>query len=154
MNDTDIKKLIIKTAKEFLEKTGLIAQDISLEKSGEYWRVKVTLPVDVSGMLVGRGGKTLYSFQLILSLIIQNQLGEWQPITVDVNNYRRERRETLKKMALNAAQKVKFSGQAVTLSYLPSPERRVVHQYLNDDPEVTTESVGEGRNRYLMIKPA
>ena len=115
--------------------------------------VNLILPAAESGILIGSHGEMLYSFQTILSLMIYQQKKTWIPLAVNVNNYREERESALQQLALNAAQKVKFSNQSVILSYLSPLERRFVHLALADHPEVKTESVGEGRNRRLMIKP-
>lgn len=105
-----------------------------------------------SSLLIGYHGESLASLQLIISLLVYKKLGEWQRIVLDVNGWRGEREEYLEKLALNLAQKVKFSGQPVQLPALPASERRIVHLYLKDHPDVVTYSEGEGRQRRLIIK--
>jgi spoIIIJ-associated protein len=56
-------------------------------------------------------------------------------------------------MALSAAQKAKFSNQAQALPTMNSAERRMIHLALADNPEVTTESEGEGGYRRVVVKP-
>lgn len=105
------------------------------------------------GVLIGHHGETIFSLQLIISLLCYKRLGEWQRILVNVGDWREKRIEALKKMALSATQRVKFSGEEVILPHLNAGERRTIHLYLADHPDVTTESVGEGEERRLVIKP-
>ncbi len=105
------------------------------------------------GILIGYHGETLSSFQLILSLVVYKKTGTWQKIIVDAGDYRQKRAEALKKIALNTAQKVKFTGKPQILPHFNSAERRLIHLCLADHPEVVTESQGEGSARRLVVKP-
>ena len=127
--------------------------EVAVEEDQENQAVKVKIKTDNPGVLIGFHGKTLSAFQLILGLMVYRKLGEWQKIVVDVNGYREEQVERLKKIALNAAQKVKFSGQPVALSPMTSFERRIIHLALNDFAGVETVSEGEGSQRHVVIRP-
>ena len=74
-------------------------------------------------------------------------------IFIDVDGWRRQKEEKLKKMALAIAEKVSTSGRPESLYNLRSSDRRVVHTTLTNHPRVTTLSEGEGVDRYLIIKP-
>jgi len=145
--------LIKQLSEELLFHLGLNPQSVELVETESNLQITIQLPAQESGMLVGWHGQALSSYQLLLSLMIYNQLGEWQPITVDINGYLQERQQQLERLALNTAQKVKFSGQVVSLSRLSAAERRQIHIALADHPEVVTESIGEGRERCLLVKP-
>jgi len=95
----------------------------------------------------------LAAFQLILSLVINKKLETWTRILVNVNDYRQKREESLKMVALNAAQKVKFSNEAAVLTNLSPSERRIIHLTLADHPDVESLSEGQGQERRLVIKP-
>ena len=97
--------------------------------------------------------EAVFSFQLVLALIIYKKLGRWLSLAVDIEGWRQKREEELKKLALNSAQKVKFSGKEVILSQLNPAERRIIHLILADSQEVETESQGEGDQRVLIIRP-
>jgi len=71
----------------------------------------------------------------------------------DVNNYRQERENLIAELARAAAKKVLQTKEKVTLPAMNSYERRLVHVELAVHPSVTTESAGEGRERYVIIKP-
>jgi len=78
--------------------------------------------------------------------------GEHPPF-FDINNYRQERENLIAELARAAAKKVLFTKQDVSLPAMNSYERRLVHVELAVHPEVKTESVGEGKERYVIVKP-
>ncbi len=127
--------------------------EITVEEDKENEALKVILKVEEPGHLIGFHGKTLSAIQLILGLMLFHQLGEWQRILIDINEYRQEQEERLQKIALNAGQKAKMSGQPVALSPMTPYERRIIHITLSEDPAVKTESTGEASRRYVVISP-
>ena len=84
--------------------------------------------------------------------MIAKKNGEPAPF-FDINNYRQERENLITELARAAAKKVLFTKQEVSLPAMNSYERRLVHVELAMHPEVTTESIGEGKERYVVIKP-
>ncbi len=73
--------------------------------------------------------------------------------TIDINNYRKERERLILELAKAAAQKAVTTKQAVLLPAMNPYERRLIHVELSIRPDVKTESVGEGRERGVSIKP-
>jgi len=145
-----IIKLIDKYLREILE--GLkVEASFKLEEKEEV--IFVNLETPTPGILIGYHGRTLSAIQRILSLIVFRHLNQWPKIVLDVGGYRQKREETLKRMALSAAQKVKFSGQEQELPPMSAPERRIVHLSLSEDSKVETESRGEGKERRVVVKP-
>jgi spoIIIJ-associated protein len=78
---------------------------------------------------------------------------EAKPIFLDINNYRHEREGLIAELARAAAKKVLATKQEVSLPAMNSYERRIVHVELAVHPDVRTESIGEGKERYIVIKP-
>jgi len=76
-----------------------------------------------------------------------------KPVFLDINNYRQEREGLIAELARAAAKKVHQTKEQVSLPAMNSYERRLVHVELALHPEVKTESVGEGKDRYVIIKP-
>lgn len=76
-----------------------------------------------------------------------------ETIYFDINNYREERERLLENLARAAAKKASSTKQQVTLPAMNAYERRIVHLSLALHPEVITESMGEGKGRYVIIKP-
>lgn len=76
-----------------------------------------------------------------------------QPVFLDINNYRRERENLIVELARATARKVVATKQEIPLPVMNSYERRLAHLELAAHPEVTTESMGKGHARYVVIKP-
>lgn len=144
--------VIKKTAEELLQLLEIKKPKISLEED-EDGVFHLTVETEESGVLIGFHGENLYALQLILSLITYKKLGEWRRIVVDVGDWRAKREEQLKRMALGAAQRVKFSHESVAMPYLNAAERRIIHLTLSNNPDVTTRSEGEGEERRLIVEP-
>lgn len=75
------------------------------------------------------------------------------PIFLDINNYRRERENLIIELTRATARKVLATKQEIPLPAMNSYERRLAHLELAVHPDVTTESFGRGRNRYVVVKP-
>jgi spoIIIJ-associated protein len=104
-------------------------------------------------MLIGRRGEHLAQFQYVVNLIANKRLGDWTRVIVDVEAYRTRREESLIGLAERVAKQVARSGRSVQLEPMPPNERRVVHMTLRGNPEVTTESSGEGHERRITVMP-
>lgn len=148
----DIKKLIQTLAEEILTLMEIESPKVSLEED-ENNVFHLGIETKDSGVLIGYHGENIYALQLILGLIVYQKTGQWQRIVVDIGDWRQKREEQLKRMALAAAQKVKFSGESVAMPFLNAAERRIVHLTLSENPDVTTKSEGEARDRRLIIAP-
>ena len=152
---TDKTKANLDTVKKLSEK---LIDRLGIEVESDYREddqgmIHVQLETEDPGMLIGYHGDTLRSIQLILSTMVYRQTGEWVRVLVNVGDYRERRKESLERMAVSAAQRVKFSGESQLLPPMSSAERRMVHLALAEDEEVVTESEGEGNQRRVVIKP-
>jgi len=103
--------------------------------------------------LIGRRGENLRALQFVLSLMLNKQLRRHIRVIVDADGYRSRREELLTGMAQRFATRVRATGQPMQLEAMPPNERRIVHMALSDDPDLVTESVGEGDARRVVIKP-
>jgi len=115
------------------------------------------IPLDLNiegddlGILIGRRGQTLASLEYITKLMVVGRLKAWIPLTIDIAGYKKRRRDSLQRLALYLAEQVKSRRRAITMEPMPSDERRIVHLTLADNPDVTTQSMGEGENRKVVI---
>jgi spoIIIJ-associated protein len=105
------------------------------------------------GMLIGRRGETLAALQYITRLIASRELQRRANIVIDVEGYKTRREEMLRRLATRMAEQAIQLGRTVALEPMPPYERRIVHLALRDNPEVRTESVGEGEHRKVTIIP-
>lgn len=91
------------------------------------------------------------SMNHILQMVAKKQ--DAKAVFLDVNNYRLEREKLIADLAKAAAKKAMATKGEISLPFMNSYERRLVHTALAVHPEVTTESIGEGKERYVVIRP-
>lgn len=107
---------------------------------------------DPSGVLIGRGGRTLDALEMLVNRIAAD--GEEARVRVDAHGYRARQQAKLEEQARHAAARARRSGRPQSLPPLPPRERRIVHLALRDDAGVTTASRGSGHLRQVVIAPA
>jgi spoIIIJ-associated protein len=105
------------------------------------------------GALIGRRGETLAALQYITRLIASRDLERRAHIVIDVEGYKSRRESILRRLARRMAEQAIQRGRTVSLEPMPPHERRIIHLALRDNPNVTTESVGEGDRRKVTIVP-
>ena len=107
-----------------------------------------------SGLLIGRRGNTLQSLQFIVQSIVRQQFEEENiRVSLDVEQYRQRREDSLREMADRVASRVEQTGRGITLEPMPPSDRRVIHLYLDSREGIRTESVGYGDGRKVQIIP-
>ena len=104
-----------------------------------------------SGLLIGRRGETLSALQFLVKFIVSQRLEQRVNLMIDVEGYQDRRYESLANLANRVAQRVVSSGRSIPLEPMPANERRIVHLTLSDHSDVTTESVGTGSSRKVMV---
>lgn len=103
------------------------------------------------GLLIGRRGETLAALQLLVNLIVSHRTRHRMRIIVDAENYRQRREENLRSLALRVAQQVRSYRRSIALEAMPPHERRIVHLALSESGDISTESIGEGDQRRVVI---
>lgn len=147
------KKTLEKIANELMSLIGTKAKiTVTQDKGNDALVVKIEAG-DETGLLIGRRGETLASLQMILGMALKQETGEWTRVIVDIGDYKKKEEDYLNSLAESAAKKAKETGDPQPLYNLTAAQRRVVHLALSSDKGVTTESVGEGKERYLVVKP-
>lgn len=103
------------------------------------------------GLLIGRRGETLAALQLLVNLIVSHRTHHRMRIIVDAENYRLRREENLRSLAHRVAQQVRNYRRSIALEAMPPHERRIVHLALSESGDISTESIGEGDARRVVI---
>jgi spoIIIJ-associated protein len=130
---------------------GLLGVQGKVEVLSDELPLALDINGDDLGILIGRRGQTLASLEYITKLIVVGRLKAWLPLTVDVGGYKKHRHDSLQRLALYLAEQVKSRRRPITMEPMPANERRIVHLALADDLDVTTQSIGEGENRKVVI---
>jgi len=114
--------------------------------------LRVNIRMDDAGFLIGANGDNLRELEFLLRTILQRQ-NYGKRIFLDINNYRRLRVDNLKDLAKEIAHKVTLTKKAHALPPMNAYERRIIHMELATNPDIATESEGEGPDRHLIVKP-
>ena len=118
------------------------AKHMFIELKGESSQLRV---------LIGKRGQTLDSLQYLVNLVVNKGEAAYISITLDAENYRQRRKETLEYLAHNLAKKAKATRKNIVLEPMNPYERRIIHSALQNDKYVTTHSEGEEPFRYVVI---
>jgi spoIIIJ-associated protein len=106
-----------------------------------------------AAVLIGKKGQTLDAIQYLVEKIVNRHSENRLRLQVDVEGYLENRKTNLENLAFRLAQKAKKIGKPMTIGQLKPQERRVVHLALKANPDVRTQSVGDGFVRKLVIIP-
>ena len=123
-------------------------------REGEEELVAVCEGADL-GPLIGRHGQTIDALQYLANAIVRRTLAEDERVrvTVDAAGYRDRREATLRSVAQRSAERAAATGHRVELDPMTAIERKVVHEFLKDDPEVETTSEGTEPHRFVVVVP-
>ncbi len=138
--------------KGLIEHMGIEGKVLAAVEDGT---AKLRIDSDAMGVLIGHRGETLDSIQYLTSLVVnRNRKTEgYTRITINTEDYREKREETLVKLAKRVAQQVKATGKARILEPMNPYERRILHSALQSNPFVATHSEGEEPNRRVVVTP-
>ncbi len=138
------------TIHTILDYLGVVYAIESQEGSEGVWFV---IKTDDSALLIGEGGKNLAALNHVVRRIAERQITDIPHFLIDINDYHKKRIEEIKDMARLHAQRVRYFKKDIELRPMTAYERRIVHSALQEYPDIKTESVGEGRERRVVIKP-
>lgn len=113
---------------------------------------------DITGddlnFLIGYRGTSLDGLQHMLNLALFNEFDQWQNITVDINDYRRVKKEKLEDMAKSFIDRARFFLEEVEMTPMSAFERKQIHEFVSAYDDVESFSVGEGYSRRVVLRPS
>ncbi|MBP2634809.1 MAG: hypothetical protein H6Q72_716 [Firmicutes bacterium] len=124
---------------------------VAIEKMTHDDHVVINLRGDDLGVLIGKHGQTLDALQYLTNLAANRDTAERSRIVLDVEDYRKRRAETLSRLAMRLADKVKRRGEKVVLEPMSPQERKIIHMALQNDYRVVTYSEGDEPYRKVVI---
>lgn len=142
-------------AKKYLEDLlsffGLNTDVYATSEDGEV--IELNIPsTHLNGFLIGQRGETMRSLQFVVSSALKSQNFPVTRVNVDVADYKRQRADRLAKTAEDWIKQVQSSGEPFEVRPMNAADRRVVHK-VAADAGLASESVGEGRDRHIVLKP-
>ena len=156
LTSAEIAAMVAKAKSALAEILNLMGMNASVETKagGDADETILEIKSENSGLIIGRKGQTLEALQYLVSRIAGERPGNEAPhIVIDIENYHERRRQTLQDMALRLGEKAKRQRKTVTVDALSAADRKIVHAALQDDPWLTTRSLGQGAYRRLLIIP-
>lgn len=150
--EVDVVALVKEISEELLRLMGTDAKaSVSEDKDNEAILVELNTKEE-AGLLIGARGETLNSLQTVIGMIVRQKTGEWHRVLVDISDWRERQSERLEDLARQTAERAKDTGEPQPLYNLNAAQRRIVHMALAEKKEIETESEGEGRERYLIVR--
>jgi spoIIIJ-associated protein len=125
---------------------------VEVYDAGSFIAVDVT-PEDTA-LFIGQKGETIDALQYLVNVSAFKERSFFKRIVLDAEGYRQRRVEAIQGMAHRTARRAVRERRTVEMPPMKSSERRVVHLYLSDNPDVTTESEGSGEGRRVMVSPS
>ena len=155
--DEEVVATVQEIVADLMDKMGFSGVEVGVsytepdDKTGRVMTIVEIEDGDELNSLIGPHGETLNDFQYLVRLMAGHVVKRRANFLLDVNGYRKRRREALAKLAERMADKAVRRGEPVTLEAMNAYDRRLVHIALRDHDEVYTNSVGEGSNRRVRI---
>jgi len=137
--------------KELLNRMGF--DDADVKEQNVEGRVKIDITLTDARDLIGERGANLAVLQYVLRRIASKQISPTTLLDIDINGYKKMREGALHDFALGVGERVRANNNTVELDPMPSFDRRVIHLALAQFSDLTTESMGEGERRYIVIRP-
>lgn len=131
------------------------ASEVHIEETEEGGKETIICDIrsDESSFLIGQYGVNLQSLQHIARVLVRKRFDENVNFVLDVNSYRKEKNDSIIKLAKSLAEEAILEKRAVVMRPMTPYERRVVHLELSKDERIKTESIGERDDRRIVIKP-
>ena len=141
--------------KQYLESIiGALGIDLKMEiRSPKANEIFYSIKTKENALLIGREGKTLLAFQMLLRSHLQSFTNDDLLISLDIGNYHKNRKRQLEILATQNAKEVVNTLIAIKLEPMNSFDRRIIHEKLSDWRDVETVSEGEGEDRAIVIRP-
>lgn len=150
----DIEAAIV-YAKKYIEDLlsffGLNTDVYATSEDGEV--IELNIPsTHMNGFFIGQHGDTMRSLQFVVGSALKNQDYAYSRVNVDVADYKKNRADQLAKTAEEWIKRVKDTGEPYECRPMNAADRRTVHRVASD-AGLASESVGEGRERHIVLKP-
>lgn len=149
MNDS------ITFAKKYLEDLlSFFGLNTEVHATSEDDVIELSVPsTHLNGFLIGQHGDTMRALQFLVSSALKNNNHEYTRVNVDIAEYKKQRAEHVAERAEEWIKQVKTSNESMVLKPMSAVDRRTIHK-LAQEYGLVSESMGEGRERHIVLKPA
>ena len=142
-------------AKKYLEDLlSFFGLNTDIYATSEDDMIELSVPsTHLNGFLIGQRGDTMRSLQFIVSNALKNNGYQFTRVNVDIADYKRQRAHQVAERAGEWIAQVKDTGRELALEPMNAADRRTVHKAA-DEAGILTISMGEGRDRHVVLKPS
>lgn len=132
----------------------LLEGSYEIEEADENF--SVSIETKDAGRLIGARGESLDSLQLLVNQMAARKVGEegFKRVVIDVEGWRKQKEDELQKSAESWGKQVQESKKEIELEPMSPWQRRIVHMVISETKGLSSESIGEGRDRHIVIKLA
>ena len=146
----EVKDYLKKIIKSLLKDMGFDVEiEITVNNDTPTYRLYSTN----DALLIGKDGKNLKALTTVVNAILTKEINTNYRFLIDVSDYKEKNDRRIERLAKKLAREVKMTKVEVKMDSMNSYQRRLVHNILNNNKYVYTESVGEEPNRCVVIKP-
>ncbi len=133
---------------------GMLLLEGSYEIEENQDSFSVSIETKDAGRLIGARGESLDSLQLLINQIVSRKIGEegFKRVILDVEGWRKQKEDELLKSAQSWGKQVLETGEEMEIEPQSPWQRRIVHMTISEIEGLVSESVGEGRDRHIVIK--
>jgi spoIIIJ-associated protein len=135
--------------KSLLEKLAITSFELDVTEDHGAWKISITSEDE---HLKGHDNEKYEAFSHLLKRMLSRELGEEAKILIDINGMRAKAEEALKAKAMIVALRAREFKTDVEMEPMSSYERMLIHSALEGQLNIKTESIGEGRQRRLVVK--
>ncbi len=146
--EKDVEKFIHDYIQKYFDNAQL---DGTVEIQNENGFYKIIVNTSNNAVLIGKGGKSLQSFNRLVKAAASAQFKKRVGLLIDVNGYKQDRYEKIIKMAIRVAKDVRRTKVDASLDPMPADERKAIHNALSGMHSISTKSEGEDESRHLKI---
>lgn len=150
---SDSNQYLIDFTKELLSKMGFSYGNLEINTTGKIHHIEIKNAIE-AGHIIGKDAKLLDSIQYLLNQLVNRSPESSFKVQLDVDGYRNRRREALLNKVSSISGKVKKRKKSITLEPMHSAHRRIVHQFIEKEPDLKTMTVGKGEFKRVVIFPA
>ncbi len=154
-NKKEQYEFVESTIKRVLDLMG-VNYSLEFQEGGDESWFFIKTPGAEAPLLIGEGGKHLTALSYLIKKIYEKRFPSASALNqflIDINDYNKKRVEEIKDQARMHAQRVRYFKKEVEMSPMNAYDRRIVHSVLQEYPDITTQSTGEGIERRVVIKP-
>ena len=147
---SEVKDYLKKIIKTLLKDMGFDVEiEITVNNNTPTYRLYSTN----DALLIGKDGKNLKALTTVVNAILTKEINSNYKFLIDVSDYKEKNDRRVERLAKKLAREVRETKVEVKMDSMNSYQRRLVHNILNNNKYVYTESVGEEPNRSVVIKP-